>query len=175
MRHSLLREQTVNLLFGLSIMFLIVSSVRTLLFFNSSETSVIGYYTGILLTIVLIGLTVDFVLGVLGLFICMSLNNFLTRSLPNLIGAYQRIRGSAYVLFFNIIICRCADVYTFLFRYSKDNIFKNKLFYYLLLIFMAELSVLFSSWLLHPDLFGLRFKKYVNQFIKNKRRTTNIV
>ncbi|KAL6121802.1 hypothetical protein NUSPORA_01233 [Nucleospora cyclopteri] len=86
------REQTKNAVFGTSIISLIVVSVKTTSAINSNAKAIEILYEPVFLTIIITSLFINVALGIFGAFIVSSLNSFLTKNLPNLIGAYQRIK-----------------------------------------------------------------------------------
>ncbi|EDQ31160.1 hypothetical protein EBI_25875 [Enterocytozoon bieneusi H348] len=167
-----LREQTKTGIFTFSIIVLILVSGRITIFMNNSIGIVNQLYDPLSLTIIVTCLFINFGLGVLGLFIIMGFNNFLTRNLPNTIGCQEKAKILAISVVINGILMACINIKV-LFK-TKIVEIDNKLIYWLLGLFISQILCFYSCWLVHSDFFNLEFKQFKTKVISNRTQHQNL-
>ncbi len=169
-KNERVREYAMNFFFGFATLALLTSAILTLSFLNDNSKRVSKYFNTASLTVLVLGLIVNLIVGFIALVICNSLNNFLFSQLPNLIGAYQKTKVISVILLFNVIITNGTSFIAFMNDLLPEDDFQVEIYFYLASNLAIELFMLFACWFLHPDLFGRRFKNTVNRYIQNKRQ-----
>ncbi|OQS54292.1 hypothetical protein EHP00_1124 [Ecytonucleospora hepatopenaei] len=161
-----LYETTKTAIFGIAVICFMVVNAKTTIFMTEKNAHITQYYDAVSLTVVVTGLFVNFWIGFFGLFIIMAFNNFLTRNLANVIGAYEKIKIVAGLTLVNATAMAFVNISSFF--NVRINQINKELVYWFLAVFLSQAFFLYSCWLVHPDIFNKKFKKFKDKVIAER-------
>lgn len=168
----LLMETTRTAVFGVSVIVFMVVNARTSIFMTNKESNVHQFYDPISLTVIVTGLFANFWLGFFGLFIVMSFNNFMTRNLPNAIGAYEKTKILFALVLLNTLTMAFLNTAAFFNIKIKD--INKTLMNWFFGVFLSQCFLLYSCWLVHPDIFNKKFNKFKRKVISERMNNNTL-
>lgn len=159
----MINEGYRNAFFGAASIAMLLSSIKHSEYIYNNLSDSLKYYSKINFTVTVTFLFVNICLGIFALFIVGNLNDFFARMSLNLIGSCQKIRVLAILMTISCVCYTGSSSASFI-----SSIFENKTDRYLsllgCLVSVSQILHLVSMNCIHPDLFGLKWKKQVKDF-----------
>lgn len=115
--------------------------------------------------IVITCLFVNICLGIFALFIVGNLCDYIQQMAINLIGARQKLRILAILLALCFVFYSSTISFCFM-RSVVLSSFERKIAFISFLVSALQLSTLFAISLIHPDIFGLKWRREIREYRK---------
>ncbi|KAM0681779.1 hypothetical protein GINT2_000296 [Glugoides intestinalis] len=163
----MINENHGNLFFGMASVGMLLASIKHSEYISENLALTEEFYFASCFGIVVTCLFVNICLGIFALFVVGNLCDYIQQMAINLIGSRQKLRILA------ILIAVCFVFYspTILLCFMRSIVlssFEKKVVFISFLVSALQLCTLFSISLIHPDIFGLKWRREVREYQKAK-------
>lgn len=166
---AMINETYRNVLFGVASISMLFGSIKHSEYLTGNIEVAEKYYYGMNLGLVITCLFVNVCLGIFSIFILGNLNDFMHRMCVNLIGAGQKLRVLAILMLASMICYSGVSLACFMHSVYLSQV-ERKMAVASTVVILLQMFHLLSIHLLHPDVFGLKWRREVEEYDKGHSR-----
>lgn len=164
----MINENYGNAFFGVMSVSTLLASITHSEYITDNVKISKEYYFGALTGIVITCLFTNICLGIFSLFVLGNLSDYIQKMTVNLIGARQKLRVLAILIFMSFVFYTGANLLSFARKMSLDNV-ETKLAIIGMAVSVLQIFHIFSIHLIHPDVFGLKYLSKMKSYDKYKK------
>lgn len=164
----MINETYRNVLFGTVSIVMLFGSIKHSEYLTGNMDIAEKYYYGMNLGLVITCLFANVCLGIFSIFILGNLNDFMHRMCVNLIGAGQKLRVLAILMLISMALYSAVN-FTCLMHSVHLSQIERKMVTISAIVVLLQLLHLLSIYLLHSDVFGLKWMGEVQDYDKGRK------
>lgn len=156
-------ESYGNVFFGLISIFMLLGSIKHSEYISDNVGLSEDYYFSFNIGIIITCLFANICLGIFSLFILGNLCDFIQKMTINLIGARQKLRVLGILIFITFLFYSGSNLVCFFHSLVLSSL-EKKMAITSLTVAILQVTTIFSIHLIHPDIFGLVWRKRVSTY-----------
>lgn len=164
----MINENYGNVVFGLASLSMLLGSIKHSEYISDNVELSEQYYFGINIGIVITCLFANICLGIFALFILGNLCDFVQRMTVNLIGARQKLRVLAILVFASFVFYSGSNAVCFAHSVVLSSI-ERKMAINSLIVSVLQLACILAVHMVHPDVFGLGWVREVRRHDRGEK------
>ncbi|ELA41011.1 uncharacterized protein VICG_01970 [Vittaforma corneae ATCC 50505] len=164
----MINENYGNVIFGLASISMLLGSIKHSEYISDNVELSEQYYFSFNIGIVITCLFANICLGIFALFILGNLCDFIQKMTVNLIGARQKLRVLAVLIFISFVFYSGSNTVCFMKSFVLSAV-ERKMAINSLIVSILQLVNMVAIHMVHPDVFGLKWIKEVREYDRNEK------